>query len=82
MSGVLERAIVQLSPWSKVTCLAFDVATAGAAEDSRIAIDSREVGSAVPADRFGAHAISVVSKPGSPRISRMIRMGKAAGGTS
>ena len=58
MSGVLERAIVQLSPWSKVTCLAFDVATAGAAEDSRIAIDSREVGSAVPADRFEAYAFS------------------------
>jgi hypothetical protein len=33
-----------------------EISAAPAAEDSHIAIDSREVGSAVPADRFGAHA--------------------------
>ena len=33
-----------------------DVAAAAAAEDSRIVIDGREVGSAVPADRFEAYA--------------------------
>jgi hypothetical protein len=59
---------------------AADVTAAIAADESRIAVDSRLVGLAVPADRFGAHAISGFLKPVSPRISRMTRMGKAARG--
>ena len=79
MGGASERGAFRRSRWSQGVRGAADVAAAAAADESRIAIDSHQVGSAVPADRFGAHAISVISKPGSPRISRMIRMGKAAG---
>ena len=79
MGGASQRGICRLRRWSQAICRAVDVGSAGAARDSRIAIDSYAVGLAVPADRFGAHAISVISKPVSPRISRMTRMGKAAG---
>jgi len=65
---------------SRRTVGAADVAAAAAADESRIVIDGHQVGLAVPADRLGAHAISVFLKPVSPRISRMTRMGKAARG--
>jgi hypothetical protein len=63
MSGALERGIVQLSPWSQAICRAVDVGSAGAARDSRIAIDSYAVGLAVPADRYEAHALSAIPTP-------------------
>ena len=75
-----ERGAFRRSRWSQGVCGPADVAAAAAADESRVAIDSHQVGSAVPADRLGAHAISVFLKPVSPRMSRMTRMGKAARG--
>ncbi len=76
MVGASERGAFRRSRWSQGVRGPADVAAAAAGDESRIAIDSHEVGSAVPADRFGSHALSSFSKPVSPQISRMTRMGK------
>ncbi|MFM1749578.1 MAG: hypothetical protein RLZZ188_3244 [Verrucomicrobiota bacterium] len=79
MGGASERGAFRRSRWSQGVRGAADVAAAVAADESPIAIDSHQVGSAVPADRLDTHTLSVFPKPASPRISRMTRMGKAAG---